>query len=107
MTKYLLAMIFALSSTAAIAVPLPHLPEPTPIPATTVAPSWQYTDRLGHHHGPAYSRAPRELWPWSVPSHDIIGPSCGDEFQPVCKFSDGQAKENAASKTWPGDMILD
>jgi hypothetical protein len=33
---------------------------------------------------PGYT-ASRELWPWYVPSHGIVGESCGDAFQPICK----------------------
>jgi hypothetical protein len=33
---------------------------------------------------PGYA-ASRELWPWYVPSHGIVGESCGDAFQPICK----------------------
>lgn len=43
-------------------------------------------DRGGHsdqgYAGPAYSQAPQ--WPWYVPSHGIVGESCGDAFQPIC-----------------------
>jgi hypothetical protein len=35
--------------------------------------------------GPVTSSAPRILWPWYVPSHGIVGKSCGDAFQPMCK----------------------
>ena len=34
------------------------------------------------HAGYATSR---ELWPWYVASHGIMGKSCGDAFQPTCK----------------------
>jgi D-threonate/D-erythronate kinase len=34
------------------------------------------------HFGYAASRT---LWPWYVPSHGIVGESCGDAFQPICK----------------------
>jgi hypothetical protein len=36
----------------------------------------------GTHFGYAASRT---LWPWYVPSHGIVGESCGDAFQPICK----------------------
>jgi len=29
--------------------------------------------------------APRVLWPRYVPSYGIVGESCGDAFQPMCK----------------------
>ena len=63
-----LAATLALPSTAALAAGAPHWP------------SWQYTDRLGHHHArqPEETRRLKEI------------PSA---------ISDGQAKANAASKT--------
>jgi hypothetical protein len=32
---------------------------------------------------PGYAES-HELWPWYVPSHGIVGESCGDAFQPIC-----------------------
>jgi hypothetical protein len=43
---------------------------------------WAQTQTENTHFGYAASR---ELWPWYVPSHGIVGESCGDAFQPVCK----------------------
>jgi hypothetical protein len=43
---------------------------------------WAHTQTQDTHPGYA---APRELWPWYVPSHGIVGESCGDAFQPICK----------------------
>ena len=43
---------------------------------------WAETQTRDTHFGYAASR---ELWPWYVPSHGIVGESCGDAFQPICK----------------------
>ena len=34
---------------------------------------------------PVNPSAARVLWPWYVPSHGIVGESCGHAFQPMCK----------------------
>jgi hypothetical protein len=44
--------------------------------------TWTGTQTQDTHFGYAESR---ELWPWYVPSHGIVGASCGDAFQPICK----------------------